>query len=121
MKLTLLILLCALTASAKINEADAIKTLIGEAGGESLQCQTAVAEVIRNRGSLRGCYGLTNPVVAKASHRTIERARLAWIKSATSNLTNGCKFFGGDGLDNAYFAKLGKPVAVKIGRVNFYK
>jgi hypothetical protein len=107
--------------AAPILEADAVKAIIGEAGGESYQCQVAIGEVIRQRGSLKGIYGLHNPCVAKASRKTIVRATAAWSASATSDLTHGCKFFGGDGLDNAYFAKLGKPVAVKIGHVNFYR
>lgn len=100
---------------------DEVKAIIGEAGGESFDAQVAVGEVIRRRGSLKGIYGVNNPVVKKASAKTIARAQAAWRKSATSDLTHGCKYFGGDGLDNAYFAKLKKPVFVKIGRVNFYQ
>jgi hypothetical protein len=104
-----------------IPERSAIKAVIGEAGGESFRCQTAVAEVIRRQGSLRGIYGVGNPAVQRASPAVFRRAGEAWAASAGSNLAPGCKFFGGAGLDDAYFARIGKKPAVRIGRVNFYR
>ena len=111
----------ALNCWGSIPERSAIKAVIGEAGGESFRCQTAVAEVIRRRGSLKGIYGVGNPAVHRASPAVFRRAGEAWAAAAGSNLAPGCKFFGGVGLDDAYFAKIGKKPALRIGRVNFYR
>src|ERR1035437_2757157 len=96
-----------------IPDRSAIKAVIGEAGGESVRCQTAVAEVIRRRGSLRGIYGVGNPVVQRASPAVFQRAGEAWAAAAGSNLVPECRFFGGVGLDDAYFARIGKKPALR--------
>ena len=43
----------------------------------------AVACAIRNRGTLRGVYGLKSPHADKQPARIWEQARSAWVKSAT--------------------------------------
>lgn len=68
-------------------EQEAIKTIVGEASNQGLIGMTAVAEVIRHKGSLRGFYGL------HASHSAHEpkwvwlQAKKAWYASKTTNLT----------------------------------
>ncbi len=119
-----LLLLGAGQGMAAVSQDQMIRALIGEAGGESLQTQTAVAEVIRERvatyGSLRGVYGLHNPVVDKASPATWAKARKAFAASATSHLVPaGTLYFGGDRLDDGYF-KSYRRVA-HYGRVSFYQ
>jgi len=124
MKTTLLLILLALPCSAAVTQDQMIRALIGEAGGESLKTQTAVAEVIRHRvatyGSLRGVYGLHNPVVAKASPATWAKARKAFAASATSHLVPaGTLYFGGDRLDDGYFRHCTR--VAHYGRVSFYQ
>lgn len=74
-------------------EAQAINTIVGEAANQGLVGMTAVAEVIRRKGSLRGFYGF------KAKHSAHEpswvwiEARKAYYASANTNLTYGADHF----------------------------
>ena len=80
-------------SEATISESDAIAIIIGEAGGEPYAGQVAVAAVLRRRGSTRGFYGLKNPVVAKASPKTVAKARRAWCESLFDDPSNGATHF----------------------------
>lgn len=118
-------LLAGMTASASTVSDDQItRAVIGEAGGESLQTQTAVAESIRNRvaryGDLRGVYGVKNPVVNKASSATWAKARQAVDASRTSKLLPAKTiYFGGDKLDDHYFRNYNR--VAHYGHVSFYQ
>jgi hypothetical protein len=110
--------------AATITDDQIARAVIGEAGGESLQTQTAVAESIRARvaryGDLRGVYGYKNPVVAKATPATWTKARQAVADSKTSHLLPPWTlYFGGDRLDDHYFRTY-KRVA-HYGHVSFYQ
>lgn len=110
--------------AATITDEQIARAVIGEAGGESLTTQTAVAESIRARvaryGGLRGVYGYKNPVVAKATPATWTKARQATAASKTSHLLPPWTlYFGGDKLDDHYFRTY-KRVA-HYGRVSFYQ
>lgn len=83
-------------SASSIPDSKAIAAIIGEAEGESLQGKIAVAEVIRNRGSLKGIYGVSAPRVVKKlySAQTLADATRAWELSKTSNLTGGAMGWG---------------------------
>lgn len=109
--------------AATITDDQIARAVIGEAGGESLTTQTAVAESIRARvaryGDLRGVYGYRNPVVAKATAATWAKAKQATAASKTSHLLPAQTiYFGGDKLDDNYFRTY-KRVA-HYGHVSFY-
>lgn len=97
-KLILIILLTVsgYVSAASIPDSKAIAAIIGEAEGESLQGKIAVAEVIRNRGSLKGVNGVTAPRVVQKlySAQTLADATRAWELSKTSNLTGGAMGWG---------------------------
>jgi spore germination cell wall hydrolase CwlJ-like protein len=99
MKKLLLIILLTVSgyvSASSIPDSKAIAAIIGEAEGESLQGKIAVAEVIRNRGSLKGIYGVSAPRVLKKlySAQTLADATRAWELSKTSNLTGGAMGWG---------------------------
>jgi len=108
-----------LHAAPALTDQNAVKALIGEAGNQSDQTLLAVAGAIRNRGTLRGVYGVHNPVVVQASARLWARAARAWAQSATVRLT-AAKFFGSPA-DAPYFRKRHfKPVGT-AGTITFYQ
>lgn len=110
--------------AATITDEQITRAVIGEAGGESLTTQTAVAESIRNRiaryGDLRGVYGYHNPIVSKASLATWAKARKATADSKLSHLLpSKTIYFGGDKLDDNYFRKYNR--VAHYGHVSFYQ
>jgi hypothetical protein len=104
---------------AGISDSQAVAAIIGE-GGQTLRTQTLIACVIRNRGSLRGVYGASNPVVARASTKVKATALAAWQASARADLTHGLKFFGCAG-DATYFRHIGLHPAMVSGAITFWK
>lgn len=64
-----------------------IKALVGEVEGESFQCKLATAEALRNRGSLKGVYGINSPRIKKAPRRVFDDCTRAWL-SVTRSKTN---------------------------------
>lgn len=109
------------TGRAEVNPNQAILAIVGEAENQGLIGMTAVAEAIRNRGTLKGVYGLKSPRLKKAPKWVFSMARKAWEDSQNSNLTNGAthwentKSFG-----VPYWAKPMKKTAV-IKDHAFYK
>ena len=97
----------------------AVRAIIGEAGGESFTTQLAVACALRNRGTLQGVYGVDNPVVAKASHRTFLRAQRAWAQSAHVRTVGKCRFFGCDA-DRPILLSYGLKPVCRSGAITFY-
>ena len=60
-----------------------VKAIIGEAENQGYEGMYAVAHAIRNRGTLRGVYGLNSPRVKqrKYSTKTWDLASKAWLRS----------------------------------------
>ena len=104
--------------AGEITEAQAIKTIMGEARGEPYKGQVAVAEVLRRHGNTIGFYGYTARF--KASKREIETARKAWMESAKSNYSNGANHFEGDCFKRPRWSEEMKVVA-HIGKQTFFK
>lgn len=69
----------------------AILAIIGEAENQGYQGMLAVACAIRNRGTLKGVYGLNAPRVKqhKYSDATYKLAQKAWYASFRQDITNG--------------------------------
>ena len=121
MKRSILILslLASLSAQA-VPESQAIKAILGEAGGEPYAAQCAIASSIRLRGGLQGVYGVNNPCVKRASTKVIERAKRAWRESALKDFAHGCRYFG-CAADAPWFEKNGFKVVFAVNGVTFYK
>ena len=98
-----------------------VRAIVGEASGEPYKCQVAIGAVIRNRGSLKGVYGLNAPHVNKESPATFNKAAKAWAESATNDVTRGCSMWGGI-IDDHYFqGKLHLKPVMTIGKTRFYR
>ena len=106
-----------------ISDSDAVRAIIGEGANQSDAALAGIASAIHNRGTLRGVYGLTNPIVDTASDALWARARRAWILAKTGGdpeNIRGCKFFGGP-TDVRWFHKHGFTAVKTIGQITFYK
>lgn len=74
-------------ASPEFNEANIIKALAGEAGGQSEAELIAHAHAIRNRGHLGGVYGFK----AKVTPTALKMAKKAYAKSRLmADTVRGC-------------------------------
>lgn len=77
------------TGRAEIARSQAINAIVGEAENQGLKGMTAVAEAIRNRGTLKGVYGVKSPRLKKAPKWVFAMASKAWDESQKSNLVKG--------------------------------
>lgn len=113
-----LLILMSGSAYAEIPADLAVQAIMGEARGETLLGKTAVAEALRNRGHLRGVYGL------KASFNepewVWEQARKAWQESSKTNLVKGADHWESTDFKTPYWAK-NMVVTAHIGKHKFYK
>jgi len=109
---------------AAVSESLAVKAIMGEARGEAYIGKVAIGESIRNRGHLKGVYGLN----AKFSEPkwVWDSATRAWHESAHTNLTkNADHWFSEEDMKKLsknpprWFKRL-EPT-VKIGRHSFYR
>lgn len=89
-----------------IPQEKAIKAIIGEAENQGYTGMLSVACALRNRGTLKGVYGLNAPRVKahKYSPSTYAMAQKAWLESAKRDITNGATGWG-NGQDGIEFAK----------------
>lgn len=88
----IVILLCPKKASAaEIPEKQAVLAIIGEAENQGQMGMLAVACAIRNRGSLKGIFGMRSSRVVqhKYSKEIYEDALKAWRDSANHDITRG--------------------------------
>lgn len=99
-KTAFIIALCFMTSSAHadasrsaVTREDAIRTIVGEASDQGLDGMTAVGEVIRHRGSVKGFYGFRAMDHRSEPARVWERAAQAWERSETSTLVPGATLF----------------------------
>lgn len=117
--LLLLIPSCFAYAS-DIKSSDAIRAIIGEASGEGLKGMRAVASAIRNRGHLKGVYGLKAKHVNKEPKWVWTLATQAWKDSEVKDYANGADHWEGTAFKEPAWAK--KMVMVKqVGNQKFYK
>lgn len=77
----------------------AVLAIIGEAENQDYFGMLAVACAIRNRGTLKGVYGLHAKRVLqhKYSQQTYHLAELAWKRSSNIDITNGATGWGNSG------------------------
>lgn len=104
--------------SPGIPEETAIRCIAGEARGESLKGQIAVAEVLRRRGSVSGIVGCRAKY--QDSREIREKARKAWRRSKHTNFSRGADHFDGAAFPRPKWSKKMKKVAV-VGNQIFWK
>lgn len=103
----MLISSCKVAHAAEIPQEKAVKAIIGEAENQGFQGMLAIAHALRNRGTLRGVYGLNSPRVKHHlySAKTLAMAQKAWEQSAFDfDLTHGSTGWG-NSKDGQEFAK----------------
>lgn len=100
----------------------AIRAIVGEAANQGLDGMTAVAEAIRNRGSLSGVYGVKAPHADREPSWVWAQAEKAWKASAGSDLVHGATHWESTDFKTPRWAR-GKGVIVtaQIGKHRFYK
>lgn len=76
-------------ASAEIDSTLAVRAILGEARGEGFEGMLAVACALRNRGHLKGVYGLKAPIKEKLSPEVRKAAAKAWKDSRRRDVTHG--------------------------------
>ncbi len=117
----IVLLLSSVALSKELPKEQVIRAMIGEASSEGYEGMRAIACAIRNRGTLRGVYGLKAKHVDREPKWVWDLARKAYRDSFKEDVTNG-----GDHWENIkafgtpYWVKSMKLVA-KIGNHNFYK
>ena len=88
---------CVQASEHKIDDHKAILAIIGEAENQGFDGMIAIAHAIRNRGSLKGVFGLHAPRVKHHlySRDILKEATLAWEGSATDiDITQGATGWG---------------------------
>lgn len=111
---------CRLAQAAGIPDDQAVHAILGEARGEGYEGMYAVACAIRNRGTLKGVYGL-KANVSDASGVIYQHAMKAWAESESGpDITNGANSWENtQTFGRPYWAMDKKPTAI-IGRHKFY-
>jgi len=73
------------------NDKNAILAIIGEGENQGYTGMLALAGAIRNRGTLKGVYGIKAPRVVKQkySKATYRMAQKAWAQSLKVDITKG--------------------------------
>jgi len=121
--IVLLILLIAIPlcfAAEAIPDDLAIRAIIGEASSEGYPGMIAVACAIRNRGHLRGVYGLKAKHVDNEPQWVWDMARQAWRESTSTDIVRGATHWENLAFGAPYWAK-SMEMTVKIGVHTFYK
>ena len=117
--LSLLLLTLRLSASA-IPDRLAVRAIYGEACGESYAAKVAIGAAIRNRGNLRGVYGLNSRLLNHVDRRMMTDCRAAWADSAKHDPTGGASYWESSDFKAPYWAAQ-MHRTVQIGKTIFYK
>lgn len=89
-----------------IEEATAVRCIIGEAGNQGDHGMLVLAEALRNRGTTKGVYGCAASHIDREPAWVFEKARKAWRDSATTNFTNGANFWGSNLVDGKWIKRM---------------
>ena len=89
----LFLVLSAKVYAASIPEDMAVKVIVSEASDQGLKGMLCVAEVIRNRGSIKGFYGYRRYGWANELKSVWDLAKRAWEQSKYTNYTKGADHF----------------------------
>lgn len=109
----------------EITSEKAIRAIIGECSGERvngspLEPMRAVASAIRNRGTLRGVFGLHAKHVNSEPSWVWAMAKKAWADSKRYDYVNQATHWEGTAFKTPYWAK-GMKMVKQVGNQKFYK
>ena len=111
---------CGVVHASVIKDDDAIRAIVGEASGEGKDGMRAIASAIRNRGTLKGVYGLKAKHADKEPAWVWAMAKQAWEDSAEHDFANGATHWEGTVFKAPYWVK--DFVLVKrVANTNYYK
>ena len=100
---------------------EAVRTIVGEAADQGLRGMQMVAETIRARGSLKGCYGITADHINTEPAWVWRKAYLAWERSANTKWARGATGWGSkEDFKKKRWAK-GKFIVARYKNQLFYK
>lgn len=111
---------CGVVHASVIKDEDAIRAIIGEASSEGKDGMRAVASAIRNRGTLKGVYGLHAKHVNREPKWVWAMAKRAWADSKEYDYANQATHWEGTAFKVPYWAKSMKMVK-QVGNQKFYK
>lgn len=97
---------CAHPRPSAVNSDLAIRAIIGEAGNQGYTGMLAIAGAIRNRGTLKGVYGVKAKHINKEPKWVWDMAKKAWLESATNDITNGAQYWGSIHCDKNWLKKM---------------
>jgi len=97
--------LSSLTSAHAIPENKAVRAIIGEAADQGYRGMLAVACAIRNRGHLKGVYGLKAKHVDSEPEWIWNIAKIAWQESASCDIVNGATHWENLTYGTPYWAK----------------
>ena len=120
---TIFTLLFCLAFSTVKTENLNIRAIIGEASGEGYEGMLCVAAAIRNRGHLRGVYGVNAKHVDNEPPWVWRLAVIAWNESETNDPTDGADHWGSIIVDRDWIRKMEETMEFKVQCANqrFYK
>ena len=121
--ITVLFGVCVIASADQIDDSLAIRAIIGEASGEGSRGMLAVSYAIRNRGTLKGVYGVNAKHVDKQPAWVWQMAKDAWQLSGKypkSDPTKGATHWESTDFKEPYWAK-SMAKTVLIGKHQFYK
>ena len=108
------------TSASAITEAEAVRAIVGEAAGEPYLGKVALAEALRNRGTLRGVYGAKRAEFIKKQPKKVHSDALkAWRESARTSYTKGARHWESTDFKVPYWAKKMEP-SFRVGKHIFY-
>ena len=99
---------------------DEVRAIIGEAASEGYEGMLAVGEAIRNRGTLKGVYGVKAKFVDKEPEWVWQLAKKAWDASESSNIVGGATHWESTDFPVPYWAK-DMETSAHIGKHKFYR
>ena len=115
-----LVLLTSLNSFAdEVDDEQAIRAVIGEASNQGYDGLLAVCVAIRNRGHLKGVYGLKAKHVDKEPEWVWAMARKAWKESKHNRFHSGTHWENIKAFGTPYWVK-DMAVVCKIGCHTFY-
>ena len=112
----------------EISDDIAIQCILGEARGEYAKhgypAFLAIADALRNRGTVRGVYGCKADMGKERAYMAnkgyYRAARQAWLESKTANVVNGASHWESTDFETPYWAK-DMVVTYQVGKHKFYK
>ena len=120
-----LIVICpvseAYTSSVPFTKENIIRGIVGEAEDQGYEGMLAVAEAIRNRGTLHGVYGIKSERLTDVEPWVWDQAARAYLASQTSNTVLGADHWHNTAREGENYWTRRYELMVVIGDHHFYK